>query len=114
MAGGILVFLFAVSETGAATPAVVGIGAGIAHQTIEPVAFLREGKKPSAVNPDLVVSGRGLDDHSPRFPRFVRTTMVTTDHRPGKIVGQKVSGLLCRLHQDVPAVCIFGPEIPDV
>lgn len=40
--------------------------------------------------------------------------MVTTDYRPGKIVGQKVAGLFCGLHQDVPAVCIFGPEVSDV
>jgi len=109
----IAVDVFAVAETGASPPAVVGIRAGITHQPFEPVALLRQGQGPAAVNPDLIVSGRGLNDHSPRFPGPV-PAVVVRDLRPGEIICQQIARWLRRLHEDMPAIGVLGSQITDI
>lgn len=109
----VAVDVFAVAETGASPPAVVGICAGITHQPFEPVALLHQGQGCVAANPDLIVSGRGLNDHSPRFPDPV-PVVVTPDLRPGEIICQQIVRWIPRLHEDMPAIGVLGFEIADI
>jgi hypothetical protein len=51
------VFFFSITESGTSSPAVAGMGGGVATELPEPEGFLGKGEGPEGVNPDLEVAG---------------------------------------------------------